>query len=279
MASDRLVCRSASTSINPNTSPASLFFKSSAYQDIAQVLLFNDLLLILNSSEPEKPCILISSGVTCRANCPPHQILNYEKDIKLWDSKRWATLITPAQFQTSTKLTQVPEYLKNTLNPEGQLAVFSNGQIDYQIRGHFARVKVTWAWQAEPGAGDTHYSIMRGTNASLVIRQGVEQGYQPVFSVETNRFKEVAYRNSFERVFREVAKSFPGISYILIGNTAVFDIPNVYKEGHEAHFARVTEKYLDFLSKGKMPEWEVPNMLVKYKLTTEALNMAIKKSK
>jgi hypothetical protein len=53
----------------------------------------------------------------------------------------------------------------------------------------------------------------------------------------------------------------------------------VYKEGHEAHFARVTEKYLDFLSKGKMPEWEVPNMLVKYKLTTEALNMAIKKSK
>ena len=212
-------------------------------------------------------------------SCFPNQILNYEKDIKLWDSKRWATLITPAQFQTSTKLTQVPEYLKNTLNAEGELAVFSNGQIDYQIRGHFARVKVTWAWQAEPGAGDTHYSIMRGTNASLVIRQGAEQGYQPVFSVESNRFKEVAYRNTFERVFREVAKAFPGISYILIGNTAVFDIPNVYKEGHEAHFARVTEKYLDFLSKGKMPEWEVPNMLVKYKLTTEALNLAIKKSK
>jgi hypothetical protein len=205
--------------------------------------------------------------------------LNYEKDIKLWEAKRWPTLITPAQFQTSTKLTQVPDYLKNTLNPEGQMAVFSNGQIDYQIKGHFARVKVTWAWQAEPGAGDTHYSIMRGTNASLVIRQGAEQGYQPVFSVETNRFKEVAYRNTFDRVFREVAKSFPGISYILIGNTAIFDIPNVYKEGHEAHCARVTEKYLDFLSKGKMPEWEVPNMLVKYKLTTEALNLAIKKSK
>jgi hypothetical protein len=28
-----------------------------------------------------------------------------------------------------------------------------------------------------------------------------------------------------------------------------------------------------------MPEWEIPNMLVKYKLTTEALNLAIKKSK
>jgi hypothetical protein len=66
---------------------------------------------------------------------------------------------------------------------------------------------------------------------------------------------------------------------MLLGNTAVFDIPAVYKEGHEAHFARVTEKFLDYLSKGKMPAWEVPNMLVKYKLTTEALNLANKNAK
>jgi hypothetical protein len=64
-----------------------------------------------------------------------------------------------------------------------------------------------------------------------------------------------------------------------MGNTAVFDVPAIYKEGHEAHFARVTEKFLDFLSKGKMPAWEIPNMLVKYKLTTEALNLAAKNSK
>jgi hypothetical protein len=76
-----------------------------------------------------------------------------------------------------------------------------------------------------------------------------------------------------------VAKSFPGISYLLIGNQAVFDVPAVYKEGHEAHFARVTEKYLNFLSKGEMPAWEVPNMLVKYRLTTEALIMATKNLK
>ena len=64
-----------------------------------------------------------------------------------------------------------------------------------------------------------------------------------------------------------------------MGNTATFDIPTVYKEGHEAHFARVTEKYLDFIQKGKMPAWEVPNMLVKYKLTTDALNLALKNTK
>jgi len=212
-------------------------------------------------------------------SCFPDQILNYERDIKLRDARRWATMISPAQFQQSTKMAQVPDYLKSIQQKDGQLSVFSNGQIDYQIKGHFARVKVTWAWQAEQGAGDTHYSIMRGTNASLIIRQGKEQGFQPAFSVESNRFKEDAYRNTFERVFREIAKSFPGISYILMGNTATFDIPTVYKEGHEAHFARVTEKYLDFIQKGKMPAWEVPNMLVKYKLTTDALNLALKNTK
>lgn len=212
-------------------------------------------------------------------SCFPDQTLNYERDIQLMDAKRWATVLSPSQFMASTKVSQIPDYLKNIQTSDGQLSVFSNGQIDYKIKGHHAQVKVTWAWQAEPGAGDTHYSIMRGTNSSLVIRQGKEQGYQPVFSVESNRFKEEAFRNTFERVFRIVAKTYPGISYLLIGNAAVFDITAVYKEGHEAHFARVTEKFLDFLSKGKMPSWEVPNMLVKYKLTTEALNLASKKAK
>jgi len=212
-------------------------------------------------------------------SCFPDQTLNYERDIQLMDAKRWATVLSPSQFMASTKVSQIPDYLKNIQTSDGQLSVFSNGQIDYKIKGHHAQVKVTWAWQAEPGAGDTHYSIMRGTNSSLVIRQGKEQGYQPVFSVESNRFKEEAFRNTFERVFRIVAKTYPGISYLLIGNAAVFDIPAVYKEGHEAHFARVTEKFLDFLSKGKMPSWEVPNILVKYKLTTEALNLASKKAK
>jgi predicted dehydrogenase len=212
-------------------------------------------------------------------SCFPDQILNYDRDIQLVEAKRWPTLITPVQFSASTKVTQMPDYFKNIRTGDGQLSVFSNGQIDYKIKGHHAQVKVTWAWQAEPGAGDTHYSIMRGTNASLVIRQGKEEGYQPVFSVASNRFKEEAFRNTFERVFRAIAKTYPGISYMLLGNTAVFDIPAVYKEGHEAHFARVTEKFLDYLSKGKMPAWEVPNMLVKYKLTTEALNLANKNAK
>jgi hypothetical protein len=46
--------------------------------------------------------------------------------------------------------------------------------------------------------------------------------------------------------------------------------------GHEAHFGQVAEKYLGFLVQGSMPEWEVPNMIVKYYTTTEGLKAAMK---
>jgi len=54
-------------------------------------------------------------------------------------------------------------------------------------------------------------------------------------------------------------------------------IPDVLKEGHESHFARVTEKYLEYLSRHNMPAWEVPNMLAKYYTTTQAQKLASKK--
>src|SRR5690606_35865566 len=54
------------------------------------------------------------------------------------------------------------------------------------------------------------------------------------------------------------------------------EIPEAFKVGHEAHFGQVAEKYLNFLVQGKMPEWEVPNMIMKYYTTTEGLKAAMK---
>jgi hypothetical protein len=36
----------------------------------------------------------------------------------------------------------------------------------------------------------------------------------------------------------------------------------------------VTEKYLQFLKEGKLPDWEVPNMIAKYYTTAKALELA-----
>jgi hypothetical protein len=39
-------------------------------------------------------------------------------------------------------------------------------------------------------SGDTHYSQMRGTKASLIIKQGKEQGYKPVVYIDPLKSSE-----------------------------------------------------------------------------------------
>jgi hypothetical protein len=46
------------------------------------------------------------------------------------------------------------------------------------------------------------------------------------------------------------------------------------REGHEAHFAQVTRRYIEFYKKQEIPNWEITNMLTKYHLTTSALELA-----
>ena len=107
--------------------------------------------------------------------CFPEQVINYEKDIQLLSARRWATDMTQGQFNAVTKLNAYPDYLKKDVFNDSILKVYSNGEINYQLKGIHAKVSVVWSYQAPEGTGDTHYSIMRGTKANLVIRQGAEQ--------------------------------------------------------------------------------------------------------
>lgn len=52
-------------------------------------------------------------------------------------------------------------------------------------------------------------------------------------------------------------------------------IPDRYRIGHEAHFAQVTRRFLDFLkAPDSVPAWERPNMLAKYYVTTRGVEIA-----
>src|SRR5690606_31267375 len=104
-----------------------------------------------------------------------------------------------------------------------------------------------------------HYSVMRGTKANIIIRQGKEQGYKPTPYVEPVQDKEnfeKTLRNSFEKL----QASYAGLSYKKTDKGYEIVIPDSFKTGHEAHFAQVTQKYLNYLQEGQLPEWEVPNM-------------------
>jgi predicted dehydrogenase len=205
--------------------------------------------------------------------CFPEQIIEYPKDIQITTAKRWPTDMSLSEFKTITKLDAVPEYLKKDVVNDSMLKIYSNGEINYALKGVHAKVSVTWRYKAPEGAGDTHYSIMRGTKANLIIRQEAEQQYKPTLYIEPINDND-DYKNALASQIKNLQQKYPGIELKKLNKGWELIIPEKYKEGHEAHFARVTEKFLEYLKNKNMPAWEVPNMLAKYYTTTKALELA-----
>jgi len=207
--------------------------------------------------------------------CFPDQILDYKKDVEIVSAKRWATSISAEQFEKVTKQKEYPEYLKADVK-DGMLSTYSNGEINYRLKGIHAKISVTWDFQAPEGTGDTHFSVMRGTNASVVIKQGKEQNFKPTLYIEPNGKNDLkAFEKAIMADLKQLNIKYPGVELNKIGNGWEVLIPDTYKVSHEDHFAQVTKKYLECLKKGKLPAWEVPNMIAKYYTTTKAREKAL----
>ncbi len=207
--------------------------------------------------------------------CFPDQIIDYHTDVRVLSARRWPTAISPAQFSSVTNLTRFPTWLQKDVGTDGNLHTYANGEIDYTLRGVHAKVSVLWNFEAPAGAGDTHFSVMRGASANLVIRQGKEQSYQPVLYIEPlATIEPAAFATALERAMAQVQAKFPGIGLKRASTGWEVTVPASYHVGHEAHFGQVAELFLRYVADGALPEWEVPNMLAKYYTTTTALQLA-----
>ena len=207
--------------------------------------------------------------------CFPGQTIDHNKDISIVAAKRWPTDMSVAEFKLITKLDSIPGFLKKNLVNDTMLAIYSNGEIDYKIKDVHAKVVVQWNYTNEAG-GDTHYSLMRGTKANLVIRQRKEENFKPVLYIEPIK-NDAAFQKTIEEEFSKISAKFPGVELYKAANGWSIKLPVSLLEGHESHFARVTNNFLEYLKNKNMPAWEVPNMLAKYYTTTKALETSSKK--
>lgn len=205
----------------------------------------------------------------------PNQTLDYTKDIQVNNAKRWATDMTLSQFKTITKTDGFPDYLRKAVVKDSILQVYCNGEINYTLRGVHAKTSVIWNFKAPNGTGDTHQSIMRGTKANIVIRQGADEQFKPTLYIEPRK-NNADFALALKEAFIVLQQKYPDVVVEAAGKNWKVVIPEKYNDGHEAHFARVTDRFLEYLLKGNMPEWEVPNMLAKYYTTTKAYQMSRK---
>ena len=205
--------------------------------------------------------------------CFPGKAIDYTKDIQLLSAKRWTTPLSLRQFQTLTKTDTFPSYLKDAVTADTMLNVYSNGEIRYRLRGVYVKTAVVWNYAAPEGSGDQYSALMRGTKTTLLIKQGAEEGYKPTLYIQPF---PATRRSEIEEAFKGLQTKYPGVELKKVAAGWQVSIPDQYKEGHEEHFARVTQNFLSYLKNRNMPSWEVPNMLAKYYLTNKALEVARK---
>lgn len=204
--------------------------------------------------------------------CFPEQILS-PSDINMVAAKRWPTIIAREEFKDVTGLDEFPDYLQKDVR-DGNLNVFANGEMIYQLKGIWAKVSVTWNYIAPPGGGDTHYSVMRGSKCDLIIRQTSAEKFLTTLYIENIKGSKI---EDFTSRLKRVLGSLPydSLQVESVGkNVLKINIPKKYRVSHEEHFGQVTAKYLEYLKAGKLPEWEVPGMITKYFTTTSALTKA-----
>jgi predicted dehydrogenase len=204
--------------------------------------------------------------------CFPDQALS-PADVNMAEAKRWPTLISKEEFKGVTGFDDFPDFLQKDIK-DGKLNVFANGEMIYQLKGKWAKVSVTWNYQAPPGGGDTHYSVMHGSKCDLVIRQGAEEKFLPTLYIENVKGTTL---NDLTSKLKETLRSLPYDSLLteqVNKSTLKIIIPKKYRVSHEEHFGQVTARFLDYMEDGHLPEWEVPGMITKYYTTTSALKKA-----
>jgi len=206
----------------------------------------------------------------------PDKVL-HKSDVQMIDAKHWATKLTLEQFKKVTGLKEYPEFLQKDVK-NGQLNILANGYMVYKLRDKYIKVSVVWNFEAPEGKGDTYCSIMHGTLCDLTIKQDEKNDQPTVYISCTKAYKKTkSFEEKLKKKVRNISLTYPGLKLVKKGNQEwILNIPEKYRVG-EAHFAQATMAYFNYIKEGNLPDWEIPNMMVKYYTTTQALKMAEKK--
>jgi predicted dehydrogenase len=205
----------------------------------------------------------------------PDQAIDYRADVRVLSAQRWPTWIPEADFRRVTNEPRFPETLAPSVK-DGKLEYYCNTLVSYALRGIHAKLSVIWDWEAPPGSGDTHFAVYRGTRARVEVRQTEADSYRPELYVVPNESASAPQLlAAVQAKLGALQLEYPRVSVEQRGSELHVVIPDPFRVGHEAHFAQVTTKFLQYLrNRTTLPAWERGNMLAKYYVTTKGTELS-----
>jgi predicted dehydrogenase len=205
----------------------------------------------------------------------PGQAVDYRTDVRVLAAQRWPTMISRQQFQRVTNEPDFPASLSASVK-NNQLEYFCNSLVTYTVKGVHAKLNVIWDWEPPAGSGDTHFAFYRGTRSRVEVRQAHEPGFRPeLYVIPSSPAEKAQVLAAVQARLASLHDRYPGVGAELRGDEIHVTIPDVFRVGHEAHFAQVTNNFLGYLrTPGSLPSWERPNMLAKYYVTTKGVQLS-----
>ena len=203
----------------------------------------------------------------------PDQALDYRADVRVLAGQRWPTSISEADFRSVTNAARFPQSVAPAVK-DGRLEYYCNTLVSYSLRGIHAKLNVIWDWEPGASGGDTHFAVYRGTRSRVEIRQGSADRFRPeLYVVPMDQSKPAVLAALRSRV-AALQQTYPGVAVEDAGAEIRVTVPDALRVGHEAHFAQVTSRFLEYLKNRRaLPAWEKPNMLAKYFVTTKGTEL------
>ena len=203
----------------------------------------------------------------------PDQAIDYRADLEMIEASIWPTPITREQYRALTGESDVADEL---------LLYQGNGSATYTLRGLTVRFTVNWDYRAPvTGHHDLHEATARGSRAGIRVQSCPRPGGRMDTELSVIANEPGDHAELFAAVGRRCGEwklRYPGLTAVDLGQRIQIAIPDRYRTDHEQHFADVLDEFLRHArNPRRAPPWEVPNLLTKYAITTQALELARKK--
>jgi predicted dehydrogenase len=207
----------------------------------------------------------------------PDRAIDYKNDVKVLAAQRWPTWIPEADFKRVTNAPKFPDSLAGSVK-DGKLEYYCNTLVSYTLRGVHTKLNVIWDWEAPEGSGDTHFAFYRGTRARVEVRQTRADKFLPeLYVIPATPALKAEVLAAVEARLKALQPQFPGVGVEERGAELHVTVPAALRVGHEAHFAQVASKFLEYLrNRAALPAWERPNMIAKYFVTTTGTELSRK---
>lgn len=197
---------------------------------------------------------------------------DYQRDIVLTAARQWLTDMPLEIFSRITGLNDFPDYARDHVSNQ-VLHYLCNAKINYTLRGVPVEIESIWDLAIPEGGGDTHYGILRGNRADLIVDQGPDTGFDPRLRV-VPAVKTATYEKTLRAALARLGEVCPGVGCGDDENGYLVTIPAAMHRGHEARFAQVLDQFLRYVEAGKWPRRVSEELVAKYTLLANAYDLS-----